>query len=46
MRVKILRAEVKKGVDAIDRGDAVDLDDNQLAEYLKGPAAWRRKHGR
>lgn len=46
LKLKLLRGEIKKGIDAIDRGDHVELDDNELAEYLKGPAAWRRKHGR
>jgi antitoxin ParD1/3/4 len=35
LRLKALRAQLKAGVDAIDRGDFVEVDDADLEGYLE-----------
>jgi antitoxin ParD1/3/4 len=43
LRLKALRAQIKAGVDALDRGDAVEVDDTELDAYLERlPANTRR----
>ena len=36
LKLKVLRAQVKAGVDALDRGDFVELDEADLDGFLKG----------
>jgi antitoxin ParD1/3/4 len=35
LRLKALRAQIKVGIDAIDRGDFMEVDDADLEEYLE-----------
>jgi antitoxin ParD1/3/4 len=35
LRLKALRAQIKAGVDALDRGDFVEVEDADLEGYLK-----------
>lgn len=35
LRVKALRAQIKVGIDAIDRGDFAEVDDADLEGYLE-----------
>ena len=39
LRLKALRAQVKAGVDALDRGDFVEVADADLDGYLEGLSA-------
>ncbi|MBR0757755.1 type II toxin-antitoxin system ParD family antitoxin [Bradyrhizobium jicamae] len=34
LKLKVLRAQIKAGVDALDRGDFVEVDDAELDNYL------------
>ena len=36
LKLRALRAQIKAGVDALDRGDFVEVDDADLDGYLKG----------
>jgi antitoxin ParD1/3/4 len=36
LKLKALRAQIKAGVDALDRGDFVEVDDAELDAYLEG----------
>jgi antitoxin ParD1/3/4 len=36
LKLKVLRAQIKAGVDALDRGDFVEVDDAELEGYLEG----------
>jgi antitoxin ParD1/3/4 len=36
LKLKVLRAQIKAGVDALDRGDFVEVDDAELEAYLEG----------
>lgn len=44
LRLKALRAQIKVGIDAIDRGDLTEVDDADLEAYLEGltPPAVKR----
>ena len=35
LRLKALRAQIKAGIDALDRGDFTEVDDADLEEYLE-----------
>jgi antitoxin ParD1/3/4 len=35
LKLKALRVQIKAGVDALDRGDFVEVDDAELDEYLE-----------
>ena len=35
LRLKALRAQLKVGIDALDRGDFVEIDDADLERYLE-----------
>jgi antitoxin ParD1/3/4 len=39
LKLKVLRAQVKAGVDALDRGDFVEVDDTDLDSFLEGLTA-------
>ena len=36
LKLKALRAQIKAGVDALDQGDFVEVDDTELEGYLEG----------
>jgi antitoxin ParD1/3/4 len=36
LKLKALRTQIKAGVDALDRGDFVEVDDAEIEEYLEG----------
>ena len=36
LKLKVLRAQLKAGVDALERGDFVDVDDADLETFLEG----------
>src|SRR5262249_863776 len=46
LKLKALRAQIKAGVDALDRGDFVEVDDADLDDYLEGLTTRRSKHSR
>ena len=46
LKLKALRAQIKVGVDAIDRGDFVEVDDAGLEGFLEGLAKAPRKRVR
>ncbi len=35
LRLKVLRAQIKAGIEALDRGDFVEVDDADLEGYLE-----------
>jgi antitoxin ParD1/3/4 len=36
LKLKALRGQIKAGIDALDRGDFVEVDDAELDDYLEG----------
>lgn len=46
LKLKALRAQIKAGIDALDQGDFVELDDAELDDYLEGLTAPSDKHAR
>ena len=46
LKLKALRAQVKAGVDALERGDFVEVDDADLDDYLEGLTTRPDKHPR
>jgi antitoxin ParD1/3/4 len=46
LRLKALRAQIKAGVDALDRGDFVEVDDADLDRFLEGLTTPSGKHAR
>ena len=46
LRLKVLRAQIKAGVDELDRGDFVEVDNGQLEGYLEALATRARKRAR
>jgi antitoxin ParD1/3/4 len=46
LKLKALRAQIKAGIDALDRGDFVEVDDAELDDYLDGLAAPSQKRAR
>jgi antitoxin ParD1/3/4 len=44
LKLKALRAQVKAGMDALARGDFVELDEGELDDFLEGLAAPSDKH--
>jgi antitoxin ParD1/3/4 len=46
LKLKALRAQSKAGIDALDQGDFVELDDAELDDYLEGLTAPSDKHAR
>jgi antitoxin ParD1/3/4 len=44
LKLKGLRAQIKAGVDALDRGDFVEVDDAELDGFLEGLTAPSGKH--
>jgi antitoxin ParD1/3/4 len=39
LRLEVLRAQIKAGVDELDRGDFVEVDDADLENFLEGLTA-------
>jgi antitoxin ParD1/3/4 len=46
LKLKALRAQIKAGVDALDRGDFVEVDDAELDGFLEGLTTGSGKHAR
>jgi len=46
LKLKVLRAQIKAGVDALDRGDFAEVDDAELDGFLDGLATPSGKHAR
>ena len=46
LKLKALRAQLRAGIDALDQGDYVDLDDSEIERYLMPTPARRRKRTR
>ena len=46
LKLKALRAQIKAGIDALDRGDFVEVDDAELDDYLEGLTAPSDKRAR
>lgn len=46
LKLKVLRAQVKAGTDALDRGDFIEVDDADLEGYLARLMPSLRKHAR
>lgn len=46
LKLKALRAQIKAGIDALDRGDFVEVDDAELDDYLEGLTGPSGKHTR
>jgi len=46
LRLKALRAQIKLGADALERGDYVEVDERDLSSFLEGIASPRGKRGR
>jgi antitoxin ParD1/3/4 len=43
LKLKVLRAHIKAGADALKRGEYVEVDDAGLDDYLESLTAGRRK---
>jgi hypothetical protein len=41
-KIEVLRQRIKAGVDALDRGDFVEVDEADLEDFLKSPCSRRR----
>jgi antitoxin ParD1/3/4 len=46
LKLKVLRVAMKAGIDALDRGDFVEVDDAELDSYLEGLTASPSKRAR
>lgn len=46
LKLELLRAQVNVGVTALDRGDAVDVDDSELDSYLGTLGGPRQRRSR
>ena len=46
LKLKTLRAQIKAGVDALERGDFVEVDDAGLEGFLEGLTTPPGKHAR
>jgi antitoxin ParD1/3/4 len=46
LKLKALRAQIKAGVDALDRGDFVEVDDAELDGFLEGLTTGSGKYAR
>ena len=46
LKLKALRVQIKAGVDALDQGDFVDVDDAELDEFLEGLTTPSDNHDR
>jgi antitoxin ParD1/3/4 len=46
LKLKALRVQIKAGLDALDRGEFVEIDDAELDDYLEGLTAPSDKRAR
>ncbi len=46
LKLKALRIQIKAGVDALERGDFIEVDEAELDDYLEGLAVTARKNAR
>ena len=46
LKLKALRVQIKAGIDALDRGEFVEVDDAELDDYLEGLTAPSDKSAR
>ena len=46
LKLKALRAQIRAGIDELDRGNFVEVDDNDLDAYLHGLTTQSRNHAR
>ncbi len=46
LRLKLLRAEIKAGLHALERGDFIELNADELEKYISGLAAARPQRER
>jgi antitoxin ParD1/3/4 len=46
LKLKALRAQIKAGVDALERGDFVEVDDADLEGFLEGLPTPSGEHAR
>jgi antitoxin ParD1/3/4 len=46
LKLKALRAQIRAGIDELDRGNFVDVDDSDLDAYLQGLTTQLRNHAR
>jgi antitoxin ParD1/3/4 len=46
IKLKALRAQLKSGTDALERGDFIEVDDADLERYLEGLRTPAPKHAR
>jgi antitoxin ParD1/3/4 len=46
LKLKALRAAIKEGLDSIDQGDFVEIDDSEIGNYLRSLTTGRRKRAR
>ena len=46
LKLKALRVQLQAGVEALDRGDFVDIEESELEGYLNGLTVARRKRTR
>ena len=46
LKLKALRAAIKEGLDSIDQGDVVEIDDSEIGSYLRSLPTGRRKRAR
>jgi antitoxin ParD1/3/4 len=46
LKLKVLRTQIKAGIDALDRGDFVEMDESELIDYLEALTAATDKRAR
>ncbi len=46
LKLKLLRMQIELGVSALDRGDAIEIDDRELESYLAELGASRARRSR
>ena len=46
LKLKVLRVQIKAGIDALDRGDFVEVDDTELDGFLAGLTTPSGRHAR
>jgi antitoxin ParD1/3/4 len=45
LKLEALRAEIQAGVDALERGDFIELEDADLEDYIRGLAGASKRSG-
>jgi antitoxin ParD1/3/4 len=46
LKLKALRMQIKAGIDAIKRGDFIEIEESKLEDYFEGLIPRRRKRSR